>query len=145
MKKLFIISAIASLFAACSSTPAVSESSTKVAGLTAWVDSINNVISTSTEFDSATWAGYSESFNTAVAGINEADLDEATKATFAGVKSSWEGAGTNYTLGIEAAKAKAAAALLSTDSTATSKTVEGKNIIEKSKEVVKDAKDLMKK
>ncbi len=147
MKKLFIISAIASIFAACNNTPAVSESATKIAGLTTWVDSIKNVISSTTEFDSATWAGYSESFNTAIAGINEAELDETSKATFEGIKTTWGEVGTSYTQGMEAAKAKAME-VMNADSTMTNAAevqADGKNIIEKAKEVVKDGKDLMKK
>jgi hypothetical protein len=143
MKKIIIVTIIASFFAACNNTPAVTESATKLAGLTTWVDSIKNVISTTTEYDSATWAGYAEGFNTAVAGINETELDEAGKTSFEAIKTSWTEVGTLYTQGLEAAKAKAAEAL---DTTAAVETTveEGKTIIEKAKDLGKDVKNLTK-
>ncbi|MDP2176568.1 MAG: hypothetical protein Q8K70_11725 [Bacteroidota bacterium] len=149
MKKIIIVSIIASFFAACNNTPAVTESATKLAGLTTWVDSIKNVISTTTEFDSASWAGYAESFNNAVAGINETELDEAGKTTFEAAKTAWTEVGTLYTQGLEA-KAKAMQVTDSTSTTTTTTTTvetkveEGKTIIEKAKDLGQDVKNLKK-
>jgi hypothetical protein len=154
MKKIIIVSIIASFFAACNNTPAVTESATKLAGLTTWVDSIKNVISTTTEFDSATWAGYAESFNNAVAGINETELDEAGKTTFEATKTAWTEVGTLYTQGLEAAKQKAMEVTDSTSTTTTTTTMgdntietkveSSKTIIQKSKELGQDVKNLAK-
>lgn len=117
MKKLFFLTVIAAFFAACSSTPAVSESATKVAALGTWVDSVKGLVASATSFDSATWASHSEGFNTALAGINEAELDEATKTTLSGIKTTWEGVGASYSSGIESQKKAEMEAKMATDST----------------------------
>lgn len=118
MKKVFILTVIAAFFAACNSTPAVSESATKVADLTKWVDSVKGLVASASTFDSATWASYSEGFNNALTGINEAELDEASKTALSTVKTTWEGVGSSYASGIENAKKAAAEAAMASDSTA---------------------------
>jgi hypothetical protein len=150
MKKIIIVTIIASFFAACNNTPAVTESATKLAGLTSWVDSIKTVIGSTTEFTSEAWAGYAESFDNAVAGINETELDEAGKTTFEAAKTAWTEVGTLYTQGLEAAKAKSMEATDSTLTTTTTTTTvetkveEGKTIIEKAKDLGQDVKNLKK-
>ncbi len=135
MKKLIIAAFVAAFFAACNNTPAVNESATKVAGLTTWVDSIKNVIATSTTHDSASWAGYNASFQEVVGSIKMEELDEAGKAALTAATNSWAEVGANYTtmMNDEIAKAKAAA-----DTAAAAPAVEGdKTVIEKVKEAVK--------
>jgi outer membrane murein-binding lipoprotein Lpp len=104
MKKLFILSVTAALFAACSSAPKVSESATKVSDLTSWVDSVKGLVSTATDFNAETWEKYSADFNSAMEGINVEELDEASKATLEGLKTTWEGVGESYSSGIENVK-----------------------------------------
>lgn len=149
MKKIIILTIIASAFAACNNTPTVSESATKVVALTSWVDSIKNVIGSTTTFDSATWVGYSESFNGVLASINETELDEASKTALETAKTSWTELTNIYTKGLESA----AMATPTTDSTATTttgdntveaKVEDGKTIIQKTKELGQDVKNLTK-
>jgi|GEM_PF-4498844 len=142
MKKVFILTVIAAFFAACNSTPAVSESATKVADLTKWVDSVKGLVASASTFDSATWASYSEGFNNALTGINEAELDEASKTTLATIKTTWEGVGSSYASGIENAKKAAAEAAMASDSTATAV---DPTLIEKVIETGKEVKDAVKK
>ena len=104
MKKLIILTVLAAFFAACNNSPEVSESATKVADLGKWVDSIKNLVSSSSTFDSATWAGYSEGFNTANESINDEELDEVTRTTHGTIQSTWEGIGESYRSGIENSK-----------------------------------------
>ncbi len=117
MKKLFILTVFAAFFAACNNSPELSESAMKVADLGKWVDSVKNLVSSSSTFDSATWAGYSEGFNTAKEGINETELDEATRTTYGTIQSTWEGIGESYLSGMENSK-KAALEAAAMDSTA---------------------------
>ena len=107
MKKIFILSIIASALVACNNAPKVTESATKVVELTSWVDSIKNVIGSTTSYDSATWVGYSESFNGVLASVNETELDEASKTALESVKTSWTELTNIYTKGLEAAAMKA--------------------------------------
>ncbi len=144
MKKLFILTVIAAFFAACSNTPAVSESATKVADLNKWVDSVKGLVASATTFDSATWASYSEGFNNALTGINEAELDETSKATLTTIKTTWEGVGASYSSGIESLKKAEAAMATDSTSTATDPTLIEK-VIETGKEVKEAAKTEMKK
>lgn len=104
MKKLVILAVVSAFFVACNNTPQLSESAVKVADLGLWVDSVKNLVSSSTNFDSATWASYSEGFNTAREGINETELDEAGKTTLGTIQSTWEGIGESYRSGIENSK-----------------------------------------
>ena len=131
MKKLIIATFVAALFAACNNTPAVNESATKVAGLTTWVDSIKNVIATSTMHDSVSWASYNTSFNDVVASIKMDELDEAGKTALTAATNAWAEVGTNYTTMMAAEKAAVAAPVDS----ATTK-VEG--VIEEVKGAVKE-------
>lgn len=110
MKKLIIASFVAAFFAACNNTPAVTESATKVAALTTWVDSVKNLIATSTTHDSASWANYNTEFNNAVASIKMDELDEAGKASLTAATNSWNEVGANYTKMMADEKAAAAAA-----------------------------------
>lgn len=142
MKKVFILTVIAAFFAACNSTPAVSESATKVADLTKWVDSVKGLVASASTFDSATWASYSEGFNNALTGINEAELDEVSKTALGTIKTTWEGVGSSYASGIENAKKAAAEAAMATDSTAKAADA---TLIEKVIETGKDVKDAVKK
>jgi hypothetical protein len=118
MKKLLILAVFAAFFAACNNSPELSESAVKVADLGKWVDSVKNLVSSSSSFDSATWAGYSEGFNTAKEGINETELDEATRTAYGTIQSTWEGIGESYRSGMENSK-KAALVAAAMDSTAT--------------------------
>jgi hypothetical protein len=118
MKKLLILAVFAAFFAACNNSPELSESAVKVADLGKWVDSVKNLVSSSSSFDSATWAGYSEGFNTAKEGINETELDEATRTAYGTIQSTWEGIGESYRSGMENSK-KAALEAAAMDSTAT--------------------------
>ncbi|MES2617037.1 MAG: hypothetical protein V4613_04110, partial [Bacteroidota bacterium] len=115
MKKLIIASFVAALFAACNNTPAVNESTTNVAKLTSWVDSIKTVITSATTHDSATWASYNEQYNAVVGTIKVEELDEATKATFATAQESWTAVGTGYTELMNKEKEAAAAAAAAAD------------------------------
>jgi hypothetical protein len=105
MKKLIIASFVAALFAACNNTPAVNESAAKVATLTSWVDSIKNVISAAPTHDSATWAGYNNTFNEVVASIKMEDLNEAEKTQLTAATTSWNEVGTMYTTKMNEEKA----------------------------------------
>lgn len=142
MKKVVILSAVVAFFAACNSTPAVSESAAKVTALNTWVDSVKGLVSSTTAYDSATWASYSEQFNTALSGINETELDEASKTALSTLKTTWEGVGATYSAGIENAK-KAAAAVTGTDSTGAAPA--DATLIEKVIETGKEVKDAVKK
>ena len=139
MKKIFILSIIASAFVACNNAPKVTESATKVVELTSWVDSIKNVIGSTTSYDSATWIGYSESFNGVLASVNETELDEASKTALESVKTSWTEMTNIYTKGLEAAAMKANVAKDSTitELPTSEATVDQKTVIEKVKEAVK--------
>ena len=139
MKKIFILSIIASAFIACNNAPKVTESATKVVELTSWVDSIKNVIGSTTSYDSATWVGYSESFNGVLASVNETELDEASKTALESVKTSWTELTNIYTKGLEAAAMKANEAKDSTiaELPTSEATVDPKTVIEKVKEAVK--------
>lgn len=139
MKKIFILSIIASAFIACNNAPKVTESATKVVELTSWVDSIKNVIGSTTSYDSATWVGYSEEFNGVLASVNETELDEASKTALESVKTSWTEMTNIYTQGLEAAAMKANEAKDSTiaELPTSEASVEQKTIIEKVKEAVK--------
>jgi hypothetical protein len=139
MKKIFILSIIASAFVACNNAPKVTESATKVVELTSWVDSIKNVIGSTTTYDSATWIGYSESFNGVLASVNETELDEASKTALESVKTSWTEMTNIYTKGLEAAAMKANVAKDSTitELPTSEATVDQKTVIEKVKEAVK--------
>jgi hypothetical protein len=139
MKKIFILSIIASAFVACNNAPKVTESATKVVELTSWVDSIKNVIGSTTTYDSATWIGYSESFNGVLASVNETELDEASKTALESVKTSWTEMTNIYTKGLEAAAMKANEAKDSTitELPTSEATVDQKTVIEKVKEAVK--------
>ena len=139
MKKIFILSIIASAFIACNNAPKVTESATKVVELTSWVDSIKNVIGSTTTYDSATWVGYSEEFNGVLASVNETELDEASKTALESVKTSWTELTNIYTKGLEAVAMKANEAKDSTiDELPTSEaTVDQKTVLEKVKEAVK--------
>ena len=139
MKKIFILSIIASAFVACNNAPKVTESATKVVELTSWVDSIKNVIGSTTSYDSATWIGYSESFNGVLASVNETELDEASKTALESVKTSWTELTNIYTKGLEAAAMKANEAKDSTiaELPTSEATVDQKTVIEKVKEAVK--------
>ena len=119
MKKVLILSAAVAFFAACNSAPAVSESAAKVTSLNTWVDSVKGLVSSTTTYDSATWASYSEQFNTALSGINETELDEASKTALTTLKTTWEGVGATYSTGISNAQAAkdTAAAVAPVDST----------------------------
>ncbi len=97
MKKLIIASFVAALFAACNNTPAVNESATKVATLTVWVDSMKNVIMAAPTHDSASWAGYNNTFNEVVASIKVEELDETGKTSLTAAQTSWAEVGTMYT------------------------------------------------
>jgi hypothetical protein len=116
MKKLFILTVFVAFLAACNNSPEVSESAIKVTDLGKWVDSVKNLVSSSSTFDSATWAGYSEGFNTAIEGINESQLDETARTTFGTIQSTWEGIGESYRSGMENSK-KAALEASAMDST----------------------------
>ncbi len=117
MKKLIIVTLIAAFFAACGNK-AANESTTKVAGLKTWVDSVSGLAAATTTYDSATWATWDADYNNVVNGIVEADLDEATKATLAETKAKWAETGTAYSNGMMKAKEEAAkAAAMATDST----------------------------
>jgi hypothetical protein len=135
MKKIFILSIIASAFVACNNAPKVTESATKVVELTSWVDSIKNVIGSTTTYDSATWIGYSESFNGVLASVNETELDEASKTALESVKTSWTEMTNIYTKGLEAAAMKANEAKDSTitELPTSEATVDQKTVIEKAK------------
>jgi hypothetical protein len=139
MKKIFILSIIASAFVACNNAPKVTESATKIVELTSWVDSIKNVIGSTTTYDSATWIGYSESFNGVLASVNETELDEASKTALESVKTSWTEMTNIYTKGLEAAAMKANEAKDSTiaELPTSEATVDQKTVIEKVKEAVK--------
>ncbi len=139
MKKIFILSIIASAFVACNNAPKVTESATKVVELTSWVDSIKNVIGSTTSYDSATWVGYSESFNGVLASVNETELDEASKTALESVKTSWTELTNIYTKGLEAAVMKANEAKDSTiaELPTSEATVDQKTVLEKVKEAVK--------
>jgi membrane peptidoglycan carboxypeptidase len=139
MKKIFILSIIASAFVACNNAPKVTESATKVVELTSWVDSIKNVIGSTTSYDSATWVGYSESFNGVLASVNETELDEASKTALESVKTSWTELTNIYTKGLEAAAIKANEAKDSTiaELPTSEATVDQKTVLEKVKEAVK--------
>ena len=139
MKKLIIASFVAALFAACNNAPAVTESATNLTKLTAWVDSMKTVIAAAPAHDSATLATYTEAFNSAVASIKMEELDEAGKATLATATESWNAVGVDFKAKMDAEKAAAMAA----DTTAATTTLEGK--VEEVKEVVKDAKEMIKK
>lgn len=117
MKKLVILTLVTAFFAACNNSPELSESATKVADLGKWVDSVKNLVASSSTFDSATWAGYSEGFNTAKESINETELDEAAKTTLGTITSTWEGISESYKSGMENSK-KAALEAAAMDSTA---------------------------
>ena len=117
MKKLLILSVLAAFFAACNSAPEQSESAMRVEDLGKWVDSIKNLVSSSSTFDSATWSGYSEGFNTANEGINATELDEASTTAYSTLQNTWEGVGESYRSGIENSK-KAALEAAAMDSTA---------------------------
>ena len=82
-----------------------------------WVDSIKNLVSSSSTFDSATWSGYSEGFNKANEGINATELDEASTTAYSTLQNTWEGVGESYRSGIENSK-KAALEAAAMDSTA---------------------------
>ena len=84
--------------------PEQSESAMRVEDLGKWVDSIKNLVSSSSTFDSATWSGYSEGFNTANEGINATELDEASTAAYSTLQNTWEGVGESYRSGIENSK-----------------------------------------
>lgn len=139
MKKIFILSIIASALVACNNAPKVTESATKVVELTSWVDSIKNVIGSTTSYDSATWVGYSESFNGVLASVNETELDEASKTALESVKTSWTELTNIYTKGLEAAAMKANEAKDSTiaELPTSEATVDQKTVLEKVKEAVK--------
>ena len=139
MKKIFILSIIASALVACNNAPKVTESATKVVELTSWVDSIKNVIGSTTSYDSATWVGYSESFNGVLASVNETELDEASKTALESVKTSWTELTNIYTKGLEAAAMKANEAKDSTiaELPTWEATVDQKTVLEKVKEPVK--------
>ncbi len=139
MKKIFILSIIASAFIACNNAPKVTESATKVVELTSWVDSIKNVIGSTTSYDSATWVGYSESFNGVLASVNETELDEASKTALESVKTSWTELTSIYTKGLEASAIKANEAKDSTiaELPTSEATVDQKTVLEKVKEAVK--------
>jgi len=139
MKKIFILSIIASAFIACNNAPKVTESATKVVELTSWVDSIKNVIGSTTSYDSATWVGYSEEFNGVLASVNETELDEASKTALESVKTSWTELTNIYTKGLEAAAMKANEAKDSTiaELPTSEATVDQKTVLEKVKEAVK--------
>lgn len=139
MKKIFILSIIASAFVACNNAPKVTESATKVVELTSWVDSIKNVIGSTSSYDSATWVGYSESFNGVLASVNETELDEASKTALESVKTSWTELTNIYTKGLEAAAMKANEAKDSTiaELPTSEATVDQKTVLEKVKEAVK--------
>ena len=117
MKNLIVVTIIAAFFAACNNTPAVSESTKNVNGLKTWVDSVKGIATTTTTFDSATWANWNGTYEANLATINEAELAEADKATLEATKTSWSEAGTTYSAGIAKAKADAAAANAMKDST----------------------------
>jgi hypothetical protein len=139
MKKIFILSIIASAFIACNNAPKVTESATNVVELTSWVDSIKNVIGSTTSYDTATWVGYSESFNGVLASVNETELDEASKTALESVKTSWTELTNIYTKGLEAAAMKANEAKDSTiaELPTSEATVDQKTVLEKVKEAVK--------
>src|SRR5687767_1414067 len=114
MKKLIIVTIIAAFFAACSNTPAVSESATKVTNLNKWVDSVKGLATSATTCDSATWASWDAAYNAELAGINEAELADADKTTLNDAKTKWADAGTSYSACITKAKEAAAAAAADT-------------------------------
>lgn len=140
MKKVLIASAFAALFAACSNTPAVSESATKVEGLAHWVDSIKAKVEADTMADSATWANYATEFEAAASTIKVEELDEATKGKLDAAKTAWTNVGTTYSSKIAAIKEAAMKANQTVDSTAAAiptPAEAGQTIIEKGKEAAK--------
>lgn len=116
MKNIFFAIATAAVFSACNNTPAVSESAGKVTELKNWVDSIKSIVDTTTTFDSAAWANYSAGFQNATSGINEMELDEASKTALEAVKTSWTSIGDQFAAGITKAKE---AATMASDTTST--------------------------
>lgn len=144
MKKVLIASAFAALLAACSNTPAVSESATKVDGLVHWVDSIKAKVEADTMADSTTWANYATEFDAASAAIKVEELDEAAKGKLEAAKTAWTNVGTTYSAKIAAMKEAAMKAAQTVDSTAAAipaPAEAGKTIIEKGKEAGKAAVD----
>lgn len=117
MKNIFFAIATAAVFSACNNTPAISESVTKVTELKNWVDSIKSIVDTTKNFDSTAWANYSAEFQNGTSGINETELDEASKTALEAVKTSWTSIGDQYAAGITKAK-EAAAAVVPADTTA---------------------------
>lgn len=104
MKKLIIVSVIAAFFAACGNKN--NESAAKVTTLKTWVDSVNGLAASSTSHDSATWATWNASYTEVLNGINEQELDEASKKTLEETKASWDATGKMYTEAMNTEKAQ---------------------------------------
>jgi peroxiredoxin len=138
MKKVLIMSAVAAFFAACSNTPAVSESASKVESLKNWVDSIKTVAEGATTADSSQWAAWAADFNKAQETIKADELDEATKTILDGVNTAWEGLGTMYSAKINEAKEAAMKAMETTDSTAAKVEGSEQTLLEKATETAKE-------
>lgn len=136
MKKVFIMSAVAALIAACSSAPKVTESATNLEKLNKWVDSIKTLAAdTAKSADSATWAGWNTEFEGVVGTIKAEELDATQATTLEAVKTAWTTAGASYSERIAAAKAAAAAVVDTTaaavNAAPAAATEAGKTVIEK--------------
>ena len=119
MKNIFFSIAAVAALSACNNTPVINESITKVGELKNWVDSIKSIVDTTRNFDSTAWANYSAGFQDATSGINETELDEATKTTLEAVKTTWTSIGDQYAAGITKAKE---AAVMTSDTAAAATT-----------------------
>lgn len=138
MKKVLIMSAVAAFFAACSNTPAVSESASQVESLKNWVDSIKTVAESATTADESQWATWAADFNKAQETIKADELDEATKTVLDEVNKAWEGLGATYTAKINEAKEAAMKAMENTDSTANNAEGSDQTLLEKAVETGKE-------
>lgn len=103
MKKLIIVSVIAAFFAACGNK--TNESAAKVTTLKTWVDSVKGLAGSATTHDSATWATWNASYTEVLNGINEQELDEASKKTLEETKAAWDETGKMYGEAMNAEKA----------------------------------------
>lgn len=131
MKKfLFAITALIAASSCNNNAPQVSESVGKVQEMKDWVDSIKAIVDTCSNFDSVTWSNIDAQFQDAVAGINEQELDEATRTTYSAIRESFNGVMATAHKGIEMSKVKALELQNKVDSSAT----QGNNMIEEIKE-----------
>jgi hypothetical protein len=117
MKKLIIVTIVAAFFAACGEKPA-NESTTKATGLKTWVDSVSKIADADTMCNAESWTKWNSDYEAANAGINETELADADKTSYAATKETWAATGTRYTECMKKKEEAMKAAEMAKDTTA---------------------------